>query len=116
MKITFSSLALLFVTALSAGINDLDNSKVLRDLESNGLYFEGRGSTEHLSVDSASDETSFAWLVDRNDCRGIIDITSGVILVGNDSSDDFASSDKFEEHFTLSAVGEGKCTFRMAYA
>ena len=96
MKRLFSSLTLLFVTALSAGINDLDNSKVLRDLESNGLYFEGRGSTQHLSVDSASVETSFTWLVDRRGCRGIIDITSGVILVGNDLSDDFASPDNFE--------------------
>ena len=74
------------------------------DLESYGLYFEGRGATEHLSVNSASVETSFTWLVDRRGCRGIIDITSGVILVGNDSSDDFASSEKFEEHFTLKAV------------
>ena len=76
-------LALIFVTALSAGIYDLDNTAVLRDLESDGLYFEGRGSTERLKISSSGGSTSFYWWVDRDSCRGILDIISGTIFVSS---------------------------------
>ena len=50
---------------------------------------------------------------DRDNCQGIIDITSGFV---SDQSSEVSESGLAQELFTLSAVGEGQCTFRMAYA
>ena len=76
-------MVLIFVTSLAADIYDLDNTSVLRDLESDGLFFEGKGSTERMKIASSGGSTSFYWWVDRDSCRGILDITSGTIFVSS---------------------------------
>ena len=91
MKFQLATFALIFVSALSAGIYDLDNTEVLRELESEGLYLEGEGSTENLSIASTSGSSGFSWLVERRGCRGILDVTNGVVFAqpieGDDKSD-----------------------------
>ena len=80
MKFQLSSLALIFGCGLSAGTYDLDNTAILSDLENEGLYFEGEGATENLSIASSSGSSGFSWLVERRTCRGIIDVTNGVVF------------------------------------
>ena len=88
MKFQLATFALIFVSALGAGIYDLDNTAVLRELESEGLYLEGEGSTENLSIASTSGSSGFSWLVERRGCRGILDVTNGVVFAQPIEGDD----------------------------
>ena len=60
---------------------------------------------------SNNGSTGFSWLIDRQDCNDILDITTGFV-----SNSDGFDTGFGEEIFTLTAVGEGDCTFRIAYA
>ena len=118
MKFQITLLALTFAQALSAGVYDLDDTVVLRDLESEGLYFEGEGSTESLSIGSSRGITDFTWLIERRDCDGVLDVTRGFFFAQPTESDE--NSELFggymQELLTLRAVSEGTCIFRIAYA
>ena len=80
MKLQLVQLALLFGYVLSAGIYNLDNTDTLAELESDGLYFTGKGDIESLSIATSSGSTGYSWLVDRGSCRGVIDITNGFVF------------------------------------
>lgn len=63
---------------------------------------------------SSNGTTGFSWLVDRANCRDVLDITNGFVFTASaDASFDAAFG---EEIFTLTAIGEGECVFRIAYA
>ena len=120
MKLYLVTLVLLFGCVLGEEIYDLDDSRVLQDLESDGLYFKGEGIIESLRISTSSGSTGFSWLIDRGSCRGIIDVTNGFVFSQPDGIDEntglLISSGSLEEIFTITALDKGQCTFRIAYA
>jgi hypothetical protein len=72
------------------------------------------GAEENLRVASSNGTTGFSWLVDRANCRAVLDITNGFVFTASDDSSFDAAFG--EEIFTLTAIGEGECVFRIAYA
>ena len=101
--------------AVGKTVYDLDDTTQLDDLESNGLEFEGKGSEENLKIASSNGATGFSWLIDREDCRGVVDITNGYVFTPPESDDGFDVGFG-EEIFTLTAEEPGECVFRIAYA
>ena len=73
-----------------------------------------------LSIATSSGTTGFTWVVDRKDCEGVLEITNGFIfnqpIDGDSKSELLIQNGLVEELFTLFAIAEGSCTFRMAYA
>ena len=67
------------------------------------------GDTAALSIATSTENTGFSWLVDRTNCKNIIEISNGFITSSTDEN-------LAQEIFTLSAVGEGECNFRIVYA
>ena len=114
MKFSLISKALLFGCALGQKVYDLDDTQELAELESSGLQFEGAGAQENLKVASSNGSTGYSWLVDRENCDGIVDITNGYVFnppAANSTEPGFG-----EEIFTLTATGPGECKFQIAYA
>ena len=117
MKFKLISEALILSSALSAAVYDLDNNDELERLEAEGLQFARYGEEENLKIASSNGTTGFSWLVDRGDCRNILDITNGFVFSPSSGGSDIDFDSSFgEEIFTLTAIGEGRCTFRIAYA
>ena len=114
MKFALLAQALLFAGALSQQVYDLDNPEEVAALESEGLLLAGVGAEESLKVASSSPTSAYSWIIDRDNCRGIVDITSGFVAPA--ASDDGLSVDFGEEVFTVSALAPGDCTFQIAYA
>ena len=112
MKYLSQPLALAGV-ALATTVYDLDNNSVLAELEADGLEFAGPGPAYALSIATSSQASSFSWIPDRDNCQDILDITSG-FTSQQPNGDSESGLDMVL--FTLSAVGNGDCTFRMAYA
>ena len=100
---------LFFVTAAAAkSVYDLDNSSEVALLQAEGLQMDGVGAVENLQVSSSSPSSTYSWILDRESCRGIVDIRSGFI---DPLTDNFGS-----EIFTLYAQSLGQCIFQIAYA
>ena len=114
MKLSLLTKALLFGFAVGAGVYDLDNIDELETLENEGLQFAGAGDVNNLKVASSNGSTGYSWLLDRENCDGIIDITNGYVF--NPPTDGSSDIGFGEEIFTLTATGPGQCTFQIAYA
>ena len=111
----FSLVAALAGFVMGKGVYNLDDTAELAALELDGLYLAGAGASENLKVASSNGATGFSWLIDRDDCRGVIDITNGYVFVPPATNDGFDVGFG-EEIFTLTATEPGACTFRIAYA
>ena len=70
----------------------------------------------YLSVtsDSGSTAQGYTWLIDYDDCEGIVDITSSIAYYP--STNPNVDNGYSEEIFTLTAGGFGTCDFTIAYA
>ena len=108
MKLYLVTLVLLFGCVLGEEIYNLDDSRVLQTLESDGLFFQGKGVTESLRISTSSGSTGFSWLIDRSSCRGFLDITNGFVFSQPDGTDEntglLISSGSLEEIFTITAL------------
>ena len=100
--------------ALSQKVYDLDNTDEIAQLKSEGLQLDGVGAEENLKVASSSPTSAYSWIIDRDSCRGIADITNG--FVAPPETDDEFSTDFGSEVFTVTALAQGDCTFQIAYA
>ena len=109
MKFSLISKALLLAGALSQQVYDLDNTDEVAKLKSEGLQLDGVGAEENLKVASSSPTSAYSWIIDRDNCRGIVDITNG--FVAPPETEDQFSTDFGSEVFTVTALAPGDCTF-----
>lgn len=112
----FKNKLLLLAATLSAAafaeyVHDLDDEDHLNEISMSGIILSNQNKKAFMKV-SSNQSTGYSWIVDYDDCRDILEITSGYVTYEND---DFAGAGG-EEVFTLTAVGFGECDFRIAYA
>ena len=83
-------------------VHDLDSRSHLSDLTSSGIDLSNNKPTTHLKISSNDGSTGYSWIIDFEECAGIIDITSAYVSFQEDSSDFITGLG--EEVFTLAAV------------
>ena len=67
-----------------------------------------------MKVASTNGTSGYSWLVDRENCTGIIDVTNEYFY--NSASEDSVYFSFGIEIFTLTAQGPGECLIQLAYA
>ena len=118
-KSLFALTALLGVTtaqSASSYIHDLDDDQHVQRIQFSGINMSQYNRESFLKVtsDAGSASEGYTWLIDYDDCEGIVDITSGVVYYPSTNGN--VDNSYSEEIFTLTAGGFGSCEFTIAYA
>jgi len=118
-KSLFALSALLgFTEAQGSGayVHDLDDESHVQRIKFTGLNLSQYNRESFLSVtsDSGSSAQGYTWLIDYDDCDGIVDITSSIVYYPSTNAN--VDNGYSEEIFTLTAGGFGTCDFTIAYA
>ena len=69
----------------------------------------------YMKITSNNGSTGYSWIIDKQSCNGILDITQKYWYYEPEENDGWDVG-YGEEIFTLTALKFGNCDFRMAYA
>ena len=115
-KSLYVLLAILIGLAQAEKVHDLDDEDELAAIRQAGLALSTAGGDEaYLKATSNNGSTGYTWIIDHKGCKDVVVIESGYVYYPPENDDGFDTG-YGEEIFTVTAVGQGECTFRIAYA